>query len=362
VLFAELSVDQNRIITASGDGTAKIWDKRQSPLLFEIYNGATKEVDHFLYAELSQNAKRALAATDTGKIKVWELAGSQMVYNLEAPEQCCSVAAWNANENQLAVARERTATVLDLATGETRFVVQSPTSIAALQFSPDGALLAIGSNNSCAQLLDTRKGTIRRALNGNCGNTSALAFSSDGHLLVSAGDGRKLVLWDIEKGVELLTISDFKGAIRSLAFSPDNLRFVTASRDKRVVIWHAQSGRALVNFQEAKSANVNSVQFSRDGSLVLTADVLGSTIVWDSATGRLLSRYSRGTFPLLSARFSHDGTRALAVNVSDIMVWDTGSDRRAAREVSEYVRCRAPFRIESGNLVQTDIDQHGCER
>jgi len=361
VVSAELSPDENRVVTASFDGTAKIWDKRHSPLLFDMYESSTTIAQHLKYAQMSQDSAHILTATNTGTLKLWELAGPRVVYQFKIPDRCCSTAAWSPDETQLAVALERTATLLELPSGKIRFIADNPTPISTMGFSPDGTQLAIGSRDSCARIWDTRTGTMRQALNNSCGDTHALAFSEDGRLLLSGGDSKRLILWDLDQAVPKLELLDFKGSIRSVAFSPDNSRFVTASRDKRLAIWDTTTGDPLVIFQEANSANLNTAEFNRNGNLLLTSDVSGSTAVWDSATGRLLARYSRETAPLGGAHFSRNGSRALAWSASEVMIFDTSSESGTIDRVAAYVRCRVPFRLASENLLQIEIDSNNCD-
>ena len=155
---------------------------------------------------------------------------------------------------------------------------------------------------------------------------------------------------------------DFKGTVFTAAFSADGSKFATASRDKRVVIWDTQTGKALISFQEAKSSNVNSVEFNQEGSLLLTSDVTGGVSVWDAASGRLLSRYFQSPPPMLVAQFSGDGTRAMTVGGREVMVWDTRLDTRTPAEISGYARCRVPFRIEAEKLLQSEIDSRDCAK
>jgi len=360
VVSAEPSPDGNRVVTASLDGTAKIWDKRQSPLLFDSAYESPTLSQHFRYAGLSQDSRHVLTVTNTGTVKLRELSAQRPVYQFEIPERCCTSVEWSQDGTQLAVAREQTAAVLELPSGKIRFIAENPTRISAMRFSPDGAQLAIASTTSCARIWDTKTGTLVRVLNSSCGETLALAFSSDGRHLLTGGDSKRLSLWDLDNGSQKLEIVDFRGSIRSAAFSPRNTSFVTASRDKRVVIWDAESGAPLVNFREADSANVNTAEFNQKGNLVLTSDVSGSAAVWDSATGRLLARYSRGTVPLVRAHFSRDGAQALSSSPGEVMIWDTASDLRTVEQVSAYVRCQVPFRLESENLIQTEIDSANC--
>jgi len=292
------------------------------------------------------------------------LGGKRLLFKFTVPVQLAKDAAWSANEATVAIIQEASAnvTVLNCSDGKPLFVLNNGEAVSAIQFSPDGQRLATGLNSSGSRVWDLRDGKTLLSLKGHSDKVSVVAFSADSKRLITGGTDKKLHLWDSQTGAELLSIVDFKGTVFAAAFSADGSKFATASRDKRVVIWDTQTGKALVSFQEAKSSNVNSVEFNQEGSLLLTSDVAGAVSVWDAATGRLLSRYFQSPPPMPKAQFSGDGSRAMTQGGREVMVWDTQLDTRTSAEISRYARCRVPFRIEAEKLLQNEIDSRDCAK
>ena len=360
IVSAEFSPDQNRIITASFDRSAKIWDKTRGALLLDVYLGWATPAEHQSYVRLSSDGARLFLVNSVGRLEVRELSNWRLIDTLMLPDRCCATAAWSPNERQVAVVKDQTATVLEFPSGRTTFVATSPTPISALRYSPDGSLLAVGSADSCARLWDTASGTMRLELKNVCGTTLAFAFSSDSHYLLTGGDHRRLVLWNLATGAEIFASENFKGRIVSVAFSPDDTRFVTASRDRHVTIWDTHTGTPLVFLGGSTAPNVNTVAFNPDGTLVSTGDVFGSTEIWDSATGRLLSTYTRG-LEVSGVEFSRDRSRLLVWDPERVMLWETAAEAGSIEQVSAYVRCRVPFRLDSGKLTDSPIPPE-CRR
>jgi WD40 repeat protein len=88
-----------------------------------------------------------------------------------------------------------------------------------------------------------------------------------------------------------------------------------------VQIWDAASGELRVSL--TTSAHVNALNFSCDGTLLVTAQADGNVGVWDHATGRQLGTIATGSGTLYSIAFSGDG-RLLATGSNDgvMRLWD----------------------------------------
>ena len=147
--------------------------------------------------------------------------------------------------------------VFDATTGEivlTRALPGSPLPTFALRYSPDGMLLALGTDEASRspeiKVLDASDGRELKSLTGHRFTIVDLAFSPDGRRLASAamalgagtrGVDSEVKLWDLATGRDLLTFA--AGINPKLAFSPDGFRLScisdVATKVAEVQIWDA---------------------------------------------------------------------------------------------------------------------------
>jgi len=153
-------------------------------------------------------------------------------------------------------------------------------SITAVSFSPDGLLLAAGSEGAVRLWdLGTRDSWLLRAE----GVIGQLAFSPDGKLLAAggSGEGEAMMVWDVTTRTRLKR--RFKGAddyefLTSVAFSPDGGTLAAGSSGKVVWLWDVATGKRLGE-PIAHSGIVKTVAFSPVGGLLATGVENGDGIV-----------------------------------------------------------------------------------
>ncbi|HLJ48551.1 MAG TPA: hypothetical protein VKU01_21195 [Bryobacteraceae bacterium] len=151
---------------------------------------------------------------------------------------------------------------------------------------------------------------------------------------------QELAIWDVAKHKPVRSMAAH-GVIRNMAWSNDERTLVTArgvlwtqgpsSAGPSLFVWDTANGTQIRNFGW-EVFGVRGVALSGNGLLILASGMLGETTdrgstldLWDSATGRLLTRLAcvdgpiRGTMPFFtSVAFSPDG--ALAIAACDIYV------------------------------------------
>jgi WD40 repeat protein len=184
-------------------------------------------------------------------------------------------------------------TLIDMSSGADVAQVPTASSVDALDFSHDGATLAVSLNSTPAiELWDVGTRTRRAALGARARGVRAVAFSPDDRLLASAGAQPGLQLWDARTGQELPPFAPplppFSTPMLCTVFSPNGSLLAACSSDLDVItkkyqgvlriydvktreIWMEQPGHRM--------ETVNAVAFSPDGCLVAfggTGD-LGST-------------------------------------------------------------------------------------
>ena len=107
-----------------------------------------------------------------------------------------------------------------------------------LAYSPDGEMLAIGSEDGRLTLWNAQTGELIRELPGHGQQlVSTVVFSQDGELLVSGGFDSLIKIWHIASGRLLGELHTFD-RVNTFALSPDGGRVAVALREKDVQVWN----------------------------------------------------------------------------------------------------------------------------
>lgn len=247
----------------------------------------------------------------------------------------------------------------------------------ALDLSPDGAWLAVGTDQGMLELRRADSGEVVHRRQVHTAEIAQVRFDRAGKRLVTAGHDRKvrviaaddlrellefsghgypvggaeftadgaqiasvsyerpdggvvgtLHVFDAETGAIARTMTGGRKPLTNLAISPDGSRLAAASWDFCLFVWPLAGGAAqkLPVPDEGVYNGVDGVAFSRDGKW-LAAGVRDHTArIFDAATGALAATL-RGHGDLVAKlRFSPDG-RYLATASGDgtIGLWDTAT-------------------------------------
>ena len=196
-------------------------------------------------------------------------------------------------------------------------------TVRTLKISPDGQLIASGSDDGTVKLWRANGSLVRtfedyEFIQGYEFLYSAIQFSPNGQTLAAAGNDGTVRLWGIE-GQDYQTLKGHQAKVRGVVFSPSDDVIATASEDQTAKLWRADG--TLLATLESHSAPLTDVQFSPDGQTVVTASQDGTAKLWE-LDGTLRQTLSGHNDRIFRVRYSPDGnTIATASFDNTLKLW-----------------------------------------
>jgi WD40 repeat protein len=318
----QVSLDGSRVLTASSDFTARVWDV-ESGLCLHTLVGHADMIDS---AQFSSDGSRVVTASREGTAKIWSALNGACLHTLIGYAGGVGLAQFSPDGRKIVTrSHDGTAKVWDVESGACLHTLVGHTDmIDSAQFSPDGSRVVTASQDSTAKIWSVDSGVCLQSLVGHAGDVTLAQFGPDGSRVVTASRDLTAKVWNVESGACLKTLRCYVVDRITLAqFSSDGSKVVTASGwDSTAKIWDVESG-IRIKILDGHAGGVTSAQFSPDGSRVLTASSDCTARVWDVENSACLQTLAGHTDEIYSAQFSPDSSRVVTVSWdSTAKIWD----------------------------------------
>ncbi|ETO14106.1 WD-40 repeat-containing protein [Reticulomyxa filosa] len=123
----------------------------------------------------------------------------------------------------------------------------------------------------------------------------------------------------------------FKGhtdIINAVQYSPDGSKIVSCSKDKTIRVWDVASGQQL-QLLEGHSDSVSTVQYSRDGTKFVSCSADKTIRIWDILSGQQLQLLTGHSDIVNEAQFSPDGAKIVSCSEDrTIRLWEVSSGKQ----------------------------------
>lgn len=360
----DYSPDGSFVVTASGDGTARLWDTTSGKQL-RAFIGHEDEV---VSVAFGPDGRTVLTGSYDQTARLWDVETGQELRRFVEPDSTYVAVAyspdgqfvltgsgngnsahlWQADSGELvqtflpgsevsgvavspdgrlaATTGGQNLYLWDIDSGQRLQTFEGHTDLVIdTAFSPNGRTLASGGYDKTARLWDINTGELLQTFVGHNDAVEKVRFSPNGQTLLTVSDDRTARLWGVATGQEIRQVAGHASSIFGAAFAPDGQSIATASFDQTAKLWAVQAQPEWPVLAGVDSPSfANAIKFSANGDMLIGAGLAGLRL-WNSNAGELLHQFETGP-PMLSAAISPDGSRVWGGGVNGVLYgWDVES-------------------------------------
>ena len=251
-----------------------------------------------------------VTASEDGSAKLWDVATGALVKTLSGHlAGGINFSVVSTDGSMLATAGENQnreydrAWLWDTATGKLlRTIGDEARSIESVNLSPDGRTLATADEFGQVLLWDASSGALLHKFRDKGGlpipYVGAVSFSTNGRLMAWAGS-----VWELHTDTLVFQVDNYGP---ECCISPDGRILATVGRDNSICLWSIENG-TLLHALRGHTNSVLTMRFSPDGRILATGSRDKTARVWDVATGSLMNTLVGHTEQVACLSFSPDG-------------------------------------------------------
>ncbi|HEY1600046.1 MAG TPA: c-type cytochrome domain-containing protein [Pirellulales bacterium] len=160
-------------------------------------------------------------------------------------------------------------------------------TIFGLDFSPDGKYLASCGADKFVKVFDVAKGSLAKSFEGHTHHVLTVAWQSQGRVLASGGADNVIKVWNFETGEQQRTIGGFAKEVTAVAFVGTGDETISCTGDKLVHLYQTDSGKKVRDFGGA-SDFMYAAAITPDGKLLVAGGQDSTLRAWTAQDAKAL--------------------------------------------------------------------------
>jgi Tol biopolymer transport system component len=227
-----------------------------------------------------------------------------------------------------------------------------------IAWSPDGASITAASSDGWLRCWDATSGRQRFEARGHGGKSIWTAsFDPSSSSLVTTGDDLTTRFWS--RDGRLLDERRDEEAPVTAAYDASGKRLVSVVSRKRAEIWALDSGHRVPLVGHL--GRVTDARWSPDGTWVVTASTDGTARIWDATSGDPIAILPHTGFAVDAASFSADGSHVVLAGDDGVAaIYELPRRAPSAPDLERLLRCRVPFEVRDDRIAPRSVDSTGC--
>ncbi|OKH42713.1 hypothetical protein NIES2101_32545 [Calothrix sp. HK-06] len=273
--------------------------------------------------------KNIIASTHSNKdVCIWNFKTQQLLHTLQGHNKPVTSVAFSPDGQILATGSDdKTIKLWNQDYKEIYTLVEHQHVVKSVAFHPNGEILGSGSWDKTIRLWDVTTGKEVAVLTGHKLQVSAVTFSGDGNL-ASASFDKTVRLW--KNGTDYLSyslsniLSSHTWAVTAVAFNPDAKILATGSDDNTIKLWNVSTGEEFATLT-GHSWSITALVFNSDGTLLASVSKDKTVKLWQVSNQEELTTLSGHTDSVTSVAIANSDTQIIIASGSKdktIKLWE----------------------------------------
>jgi len=328
---AIITSDGQAVISASADGTVRIWDLRTGRTL-RIIEGHLAPINDVV---ISRNQAIAITASADATIGIWEFSTGTCLRRIKGHESFVNTVDISSDGEILASASaDQTVKLWCVSTGKLMRTLSGHLNYVQYAMFVNKLDLVVSSDADSVRLWNFKTGKLIHRIKFDMDSIGCIAQTLDENLLLIANQ-RLLHLWQVQPIEHIKSFDTCRDPIHAVTFTPDGKHILTASSDNSVYNWRLKDWSLVRSFR-AHSNTILDIAVTPDNTVGVTASADKTLKSWD-LTANHIKESPRGQHRDSITKVATFGDQAISASWDcTLKMWNLGTGR-VVRTLDQHI-------------------------